>query len=199
MVGSGQAPFSWPPAERGGGRHHQRWWRRLAGRVAAVRATPVVLDRRLGERRHQPQGLAQERRRGERRRPPRYDLSAVTSHLGEGSQWQGELHFGGGLRIDGDVEGPVVRGGDLIVGELARVRAAIDVDVLQVRGQVQGEIRARQRVELLKTGRVTGTIWAPRVEIWHGAVFQGTFHLGGSTREGEGERAGRRAVGDRTP
>jgi cytoskeletal protein CcmA (bactofilin family) len=120
------------------------------------------------------------------------------SHLGAGSQWQGELHFPGLLRIDGQVEGPGVRGGTLIIGELAQVQAAIDVDVLQVRGQVQGEIHARQRVELLGASRVTGTIWAPRVEIWPGAIFHGTFHLGHPASDGEGEWTGLRAAGKRT-
>ena len=137
---------------RGGGRPCPGWWRRLRGWVAAVWETPVVHDRRLGERRRELQGLARERRRGERRGPPRQELDAVVSHLGAGSQWQGELHFRGVLRIDGTVAGPRVRGGALLIGEGARVQAAIDVEVLQVRGQVQGEIRAQQRVELLGGG-----------------------------------------------
>ena len=197
-MGSGQALGSGPPAEGGGGPPRQRWWRRLVGCVAAVRETPVVHDRRLGERRRQFQGVARERRRGERRGPPRQELNAVVSHLGAGSQWQGELHFPGVLRIDGHVEGPRVRGGTLIIGERAQVQAAIDVEVLQVRGQVQGEIHARQRVELLRASRVSGTIWAPRVEIWPGAIFHGRVHRGHPAGDDEGERTGPGAAGDRT-
>jgi cytoskeletal protein CcmA (bactofilin family) len=99
------------------------------------------------------------------------------------------------LRIDGDLEGPRIRGGALIVGERARIQADLDVDLLLVCGQLQGEIRARQRVELRATSRVTGTIWAPRVEIWPGAVFRGTCHVGNETRALVEEWAGRRAVG----
>ena len=183
---------------RGGGRPRPGWWRRLVGWVAAGRGTPVVHDRRLGERRQQRPGLARERRRGERRGPPRQELDAVVSHLGAGSQWQGELHFRGVLRIDGTVEGPRVRGGALLIGEGAWVQAAIDVEVLQVRGQVQGEIRAQQRVELLGGSRVTGPLWAPRVEIWPGALVHGTVHLGQPTRDAEAERTGSRVVGPQT-
>jgi cytoskeletal protein CcmA (bactofilin family) len=195
---SGQALSSWPPAEGDGGRHGWRWWRLLVGYIAAVRSTLVVHDRRLGERRRERLGLARERRRGERRGTLRQELDAVASHLGAGSKWQGELHFRGVLRIDGTVEGPRVCGGALIIGELGRVRAAIDVDFLQVHGQVQGEIHAWQRVELRGASRVTGTILAPRVEIWPGAFFHGPLDLGHPASDVEGERTGRRAVGDRT-
>ncbi len=184
---------------RGGGRPCPGWWRRLRGWVAAGRETPVVHDRRLGERRRELEGVAQERRRGERRGPPSHALHAVASHLGAGSQWQGELHFRGVLRIDGSVAGPRVRGGALLIGAGARVQATIDVEVLQVRGQVQGEIRARQRVELLRGSRVVGPLWAPRVEIWPGAIIHGTVHLGQPERDIEGERTGRRVVGSQTP
>jgi cytoskeletal protein CcmA (bactofilin family) len=172
----------------------QSWWRRLLGGTGGLRGTPVILDRRLGERRHRPEGVPRERRRAERRHPVRRDLSAVQSHLGTGSQWDGELVFTGVLHIDGHVASPGLRGGVLIIGEQARVQAAIDVAVLQVRGQVEGEIRAGQRVELLRASRVTGTIWAPRVEIWPGAIVEGRVHLESSPQSLPGEQAGRRAV-----
>ena len=162
---------------RGGGRPRPGWWWRLWGWVAAGPETPLVHDRRLGERRHQRPGVARERRRGERRGLPRPALDAIASHLGAGSQWQGELHFRGVLRIDGTVAGPRVCGGALLIGAGARVQATIDVEVLQIRGQVQGAIRARQRVELLGGSRVIGPLWAPRVEIWPGAIIHGTLHL----------------------
>jgi len=189
MGGGGETPVARPATERGGEPPRPRWWHRLLG------SAPVVLDRRLGERRHQHQNGGRERRRGERRRPPHQDFSGVTTYLGAGSQWQGALRFRGVLRIDGDLEGPGVRGEALIIGESARVQAAIDVDLLKVQGQVQGEIRARQRVALQATSRVSGTIWAPRVEIWPGAVFHGTVHLGRSPLAGTAEREGRLAAG----
>jgi hypothetical protein len=45
---------------------------------------------------------------------------------------------------------------------------------------------------------VRGTLWAPRVEIWPGALFQGTFHLGRSPLAVAVEPAGRRAVAARS-
>ena len=188
MGGGRERRIARPAAAPGGEAHRQRWWHRLLG------PGPVIHDRRLGERRRQRLTWRRERRQGERRRPLRQDLSEVLTYLGAGSRWEGALQFRGVLRIDGDLVGPGVRGEALIIGAQARVWAPIDVDRLLVAGQVQGEIRARQRVELRATSRVHGTIWAPRVEIWPGAVLHGTCHLEAALHAGPGERESRRAV-----
>ncbi len=155
------------------------WWRSLLG---GGRIAPVVLDRRVGERRQRRHRVAWERRQGERRILADPDHSADVTYLGPGSRWEGELRFQGILRIDGELEGPSIRGESLIIGEGARVQAALEVDRLLVFGQLRGVVHARRRVELRAPSRVTGTIWAPRVEIWPGGLFQGTCHLGEDTQ-----------------
>jgi cytoskeletal protein CcmA (bactofilin family) len=148
-------------------------WRSLARHLGVNRGIEVVFDRRQGERRRRIQSVDRERRREERRRPLNMDLSEVCGFLGEGTRWRGELRFTGAVRVDGHLEGEVVRGEALIIGERGHVRAAIEVEILQVRGHVQGDITVRKRAELLRTSRVTGTIQAPCVVIWRGAVFNG--------------------------
>lgn len=135
------------------------------------------MDRRQAERRQRVQPVEHERRVGERRRPPAIDLDEVRSFLGEGTRLKGELRFSGAVRLDGHLEGEFVRGEVLIIGEGGRVSAEIEVGVLQVGGQVQGNITARQQVELLRTSRVTGTIRTPCLLIWKGAVFNGKCEM----------------------
>lgn len=137
----------------------------------------VVLDRRQQERRQRVRTVEQERRRADRRRPQGIDFGQVSCFLGEGTQLKGELSFGGAVRVDGHLEGEIVRGDGLIIGERGQVTAAIEVGILQVSGQVQGNITARHWVELLGPSRVTGTIRTPRLMIWKGAVIDGTCEM----------------------
>jgi cytoskeletal protein CcmA (bactofilin family) len=140
----------------------------------------VVLDRRQGERRQQAQPVEEERRRGDRRSPLPIDFSEVRGFLGQGIQLKGELSFSGAVRVDGFFEGEIVRGEVLIIGEGGRVNGEIRVGTLQVSGHVQGNITATQRVELLASSRVTGTIRTPCLVIWKGAVFNGKSEMASS-------------------
>jgi cytoskeletal protein CcmA (bactofilin family) len=154
-------------------RDRSRLWRSLGRPFARTQDPMFVLDRRQVGRRQRLQPVAQERRRAERRRPASAGFGDVHNFLREGIQLQGGLSFAGGLRLDGHVKGGSVRGGVLIIGESGHVTADIEVELLQVRGEVQGNIAARQRVELRGSSRVEGTIQTPCLMIWQGAVFTG--------------------------
>jgi cytoskeletal protein CcmA (bactofilin family) len=154
------------------------------GHFAADEEVQVVLDRRQIERRQQDQAVEQERRGGDRRQLQGIDLSEVQGFLGEGIELKGDLSFSGAVRVDGHLTGEIVRGGVLIVGERGLVDAAIEVGSLQVRGQVQGNITARQRVELLGSSRVTGTIRTPCLVIGKGAVLNGKCEMPGPQEDG---------------
>jgi len=137
----------------------------------------VVLDRRQGERRQRVQAVEHERRKEERRHPQSSVVPGVGGFLGAGTRWKGELSFTGAMRVDGHLEGVVIRGEALIIGERGYVSGEIEVEILQVSGQVQGNITARKRVELLGSSWVTGTIRAPSVVIWNGAIFDGQCEM----------------------
>lgn len=82
------------------------------------------------------------------------------------------------LRINGRFEGTLETKGLLSIGEAARVHATIRGESLTIAGEVQGEITASQRVELLSTARLTGKISSPRVIMQEGAFMQGTLDMG---------------------
>ena len=158
--------------------YQRNLWRSLTRHFVAQEDPQVVLDRRQGERRQQVvQPVEAEQRRVDRRQPLSMDFGEVHSFLGEGTQLKGELSFDGAVRVDGHLEGEIVRGEVLIIGECGQVNAEIEVGILQVGGQVQGNITARQRVELLGPSRVTATIRTPCLVIWKGAVFNGKCEM----------------------
>src|SRR5512147_1506865 len=103
-------------------------WGRLRRRLTANRDIQIVLDRRKGERRQRVEAVAQDRRRDDRRQPESSDLGEVNCFLGEGTHFKGNASFHGALRIDGQLEGALVYGEVLILGERAQVDAEIRVE-----------------------------------------------------------------------
>jgi cytoskeletal protein CcmA (bactofilin family) len=110
------------------------------------------------------------------------DLGELHAFLGEGIQFKGEVTCLGALRVDGCLEGQIVRSEVLVVGERGEVRAAIEVGRLVVSGQVKGNITARQRVELLGASRVTGTIRTPCMVVVEGAILDGKCEMEGAAQ-----------------
>jgi cytoskeletal protein CcmA (bactofilin family) len=97
----------------------------------------------------------------------------LNGFMDEGTEFLGELRFRDTYRIDGQLRGRIVSENTLVVGESARVQADIDCGVVSIRGQVQGHVIGRQRIELLAGARVTGTLVSPKLVIEDGAFFQG--------------------------
>jgi cytoskeletal protein CcmA (bactofilin family) len=172
-------------------RYLRNLWKSLTGQLVADDDVQIVLDRRQGERRQQVQAVNKERRGADRRQPLTFDFSEVRGFLGEGIGLKGDLSFSGAVRVDGHLEGEFVRGEILIIGEPGLVNAGINVSILQISGQVQGNITARQRVELLRPSRVTGTIRTPCLVIWKGAVFNGKIDMASPQEDGGGGPEGK--------
>lgn len=112
------------------------------------------------------------------------DFGEIRAFLGEGTQFKGVLSFAGAVRIDGHLEGEIVGDEVLIVGEPGQIHAEIEVGTLVVSGRVEGTVTAKQRVELLRSGRVVGTIRTPSLVITEGAVFNGSCEMAGDEDPG---------------
>ena len=101
----------------------------------------------------------------------------VKAFLGQGTEFDGKLMFGGSVRIDGDFKGEILGGGTLIVGESANIEANIVVDNLLVSGDVRGSIEIKKRVEIFSTGRLLGNVKTTTFVIQEGAVFEGDCQM----------------------
>jgi cytoskeletal protein CcmA (bactofilin family) len=102
--------------------------------------------------------------------------------LGKGSQFKGIATFEGTIRIDGRLEGEIHTKGTLVVGEHAVIEGDVSADVVISGGRVTGNIIAAEKVQLLATSIVIGTIKTPLLSIEEGVRFSGTCDA-----EGRGE------------
>ncbi len=104
--------------------------------------------------------------------------AGLVGHLFKGSRVSGQLMFQGPAKIEGSVEGEIQCHGTLTIGEGADVRAKITSQILVVRGRVEGNLTAREKVELSAPARVAGNINTPRLIISEGATFDGDCSMG---------------------
>lgn len=98
--------------------------------------------------------------------------------IGRGMEVKGDITFADRLQVDGKTNGKVTsESGTLIVGESGNVEAQVDVGVCVVHGSVHGNLVARSKLEIRRTGRVHGDVITPVLLVEEGAVFNGAIRM----------------------
>jgi cytoskeletal protein CcmA (bactofilin family) len=97
--------------------------------------------------------------------------------IGTGTTIEGDIHFSGGLRVDGHVRGNVIsaedKPGTLVLSDQARIEGEIRVSHAVINGTVVGPVNAVEYVELQGKANVTGDVHYRTLEIQLGAIVQG--------------------------
>jgi cytoskeletal protein CcmA (bactofilin family) len=73
----------------------------------------------------------------------------------------------------------------LTIGEEAEIRAKIFGEMVVISGKVEGDVTAKQKVELGAPARLLGNIAAPRVVVTEGVVFDGYCSMRGAREKRE--------------
>ena len=98
--------------------------------------------------------------------------------IGRGIEVKGDITFADRLQVDGKSIGKLTSdSGTLIIGESGQIEAQIDVGVCVVHGSVQGNLIARSKLEIRRTGRVHGDVITPVLLVEEGAVFNGAIRM----------------------
>jgi cytoskeletal protein CcmA (bactofilin family) len=104
--------------------------------------------------------------------------SGGTARLGSTLHVKGEITGNEDLLIDGSVEGLVqLEDRKLTVGASAKVTADVIAREVVVYGNVKGNLRARDRIEIKKDGSVVGDLTTARISIEDGAYFKGSIEI----------------------
>ena len=98
--------------------------------------------------------------------------------IGKSILIKGELSGNEDLTIEGTVEGKIeVKEHNLVVGSTGRIQAEIHAKAVMIQGEVQGNVRAEDRIEIATSGTVKGDLVAPRIIIADGARFKGSVDM----------------------
>jgi cytoskeletal protein CcmA (bactofilin family) len=106
--------------------------------------------------------------------------SAGSPHtlLGRTVVAQGQLSAGEDLLIEGQFEGNIhLDDHCLTVGTEGHVKAEIRARQVVILGSVTGNVAAREKIEIRRTGHVVGDLIAATVAIEEGAYFKGSIDI----------------------
>ena len=101
----------------------------------------------------------------------------VSSVIGPGINWHGELRGSGGVRIEGTVEGEIAIQGLVVIGETGRVTCKqLEAETVIVAGIFKGNILC-QKLEIRSTGRVWGDVVTGSFASEDGAFLRGQMRM----------------------
>lgn len=97
--------------------------------------------------------------------------------IGPESSFDGKLTFQGAVRIDGKFSGEIVTDDVLVVGDGALVKAELRVGSLVLNGTIEGNVTAKNAIQIHAPGVLRGNMTTPSLTIDRGVIFEGSCHM----------------------
>ena len=91
---------------------------------------------------------------------------------------EGDFVSEGNVRIEGEVKGSISTERDLIVGENAKITAGVQARNAVIAGELHGNLRVFDRLELASTARIYGDIQSKVLSVAPGAMMKGQLVIG---------------------
>ena len=109
----------------------------------------------------------------------RIKTTKIDTLIGRKSEMLGDVHFTGGLHVDGTVKGNIVADEDasslLTLSESGIVEGEIRVPNVVLNGTDIGDVHAKQHIELASNARITGNVYYSLIEMAMGAEVNGNL------------------------
>ncbi|MBC3881304.1 polymer-forming cytoskeletal protein [Undibacterium sp. LX40W] len=103
--------------------------------------------------------------------------STIDSLIGASTNIEGDIHFKGGLRIDGHVTGNVIAEAGtpsiLVISEQAVIDGEVRAGHVVVNGVINGPVISTELIELQSKARISGDVHYKALEMMNGALVSG--------------------------
>ena len=103
--------------------------------------------------------------------------SRIDTLVGVETRIEGDLHFNGGLRVDGAIRGSVSEQNGtpstLILSEHGKIEGGVTAAKIVINGKVIGPVKSSHFIELQTKARITGDLYYKSLEMHTGAVIEG--------------------------
>src|SRR5450432_993901 len=111
-----------------------------------------------------------------KQQPLEINQQEISTIIGEGYVFTGELQGSSVIRIEGKIIGNVNVDAGVVLGEKGDIEGDVFTKSAIIYGTVNGNIKATQ-LEIKKTGYVNGDITTDTIEIELGAQYNGTLNM----------------------
>jgi cytoskeletal protein CcmA (bactofilin family) len=110
--------------------------------------------------------------------PPRRAASTAESLIAADISIEGKIEGSGHIRIAGRFKGDVSVQGNLTIESGAKLIGSVRADTVVIGGELEGNIEAASRVELLATGILNGDLKAGSLTVAAGSRMRGQVEFG---------------------
>jgi cytoskeletal protein CcmA (bactofilin family) len=105
-------------------------------------------------------------------------LDGFSTSIGPDNNIKGDIAGSGHSIILGKFEGNGKLDGTLVVGEGGNWTGNITADNVVIAGEVNGDVVAIKKIDVVSTARISGSLTSPFIAIAEGAVHEGEIHMG---------------------
>ena len=113
------------------------------------------------------------------------DESQVTI-IGSDTHIKGEMSFDRSCKLLGKFEGTITAKGQLHVADGASCKAQVEAGEITVDGTIEGNVTAKERIQLNAKARIQGDVVASKLIVAEGASFNGHVSVGPDAVKGGG-------------
>jgi cytoskeletal protein CcmA (bactofilin family) len=103
--------------------------------------------------------------------------NSIDTLISADTRVEGNIHFSGGLRVDGQIKGnvtePVDQASTLILSEHGSIEGSVTASKIVINGKVIGNVKAAQFIELQAKASIKGDVNYKSLEMHTGAVIEG--------------------------
>jgi len=124
-----------------------------------------------------------------RKKEPADSQEETLTFLARGFEFKGTLILDGTVRIDGVVSGAIQSKGTIILGKHAVIEGDVSAGTIVSGGRINGNVIAREKVRLLSTAALMGTITTPLLDVEEGVRLKGTCEAQGLHGEKSSEES----------
>lgn len=116
---------------------------------------------------------------------PAYAGEAKESVLAAGLTIEGKIEGSGNVRVAGNFKGDIHVQGNLTIENGAKITGSVRANTVIVSGELEGNIDAATRVELLQTGVLNGDLKAGSLTVAAGSRMRGRAEFGWDEKGGK--------------
>ena len=106
----------------------------------------------------------------------------VDTRIGNSTSFKGTIVSEGNVTVEGSIKGAIECKRTVAVQDGGYLEGALKAEAAFIAGYVDGNITARNVVEITSSGRVKGDIESTSLSIAQGVVFDGNCHMSGNAR-----------------